>query len=193
MRGKFITRFILFLFAYIPIYLIVALKSFNPYSLLYKNQICSFYHILKFNIAPASLIILTLFLLLYFKIYEVMGLRSSGNPKFEIKSIESQNKEYITYLGTYILPFIALETKTIYDVAAYIILFLTMGMIYVRTNLIYTNPMLLFFKYDLYEVIDTNNNKLVCISKDQFTIGAKPIGIKLGEKTYIITKWKKEN
>lgn len=120
-------------------------------------------------------------------------MKSSGNPKFEIKSIESQNKEYITYLGTYILPFIALETKTVYDIAAYIILFLTMGMIYVRTNLVYTNPMLLFFKYDLYEVIDSENNKLICISKEQFKIGDKPIGIKLGEKTFIIKKWKREN
>lgn len=193
MRGKFISRFFLFLFAYIPIYLIVALKTFNPEVLKIKGEWCTFYHIAKHNLPSISLLILTFFLLIYFRAFEYFGLKSSGNPKFEIKSIESQNKEYITYLGTYILPFIALETKTVYDIAAYIILFLTMGMIYVRTNLVYTNPMLLFFKYDLYEVIDSENNKLICISKEQFKIGDKPIGIKLGEKTFIIKKWKREN
>lgn len=193
MKGKFITRFILFLFAYIPIYFILALKSFNSTVLTNKNGFNSLYHIFKHNYIPLFLVLLAVFLLLYFYIHSHFNLKSAGNPKFEIKSIQPQNKEYITYLGTYILPFIALETKTPYDIAAYVILFITMGLIYIRTNLIYTNPMLLFFGYDLYEVIDIKENKFVCITKDQFKSGEKPIGIKLGENTFIISKWKKEN
>ena len=157
------------------------------------DQFSSFYNTIKHNRTSIYLVLLVIFLLLFFYIYSRISLKAQGNPKFEIKEINTHNKEYITYLGTYILPFIALETKTVYDIAAYIILFITMGLIYVRTNLIYTNPMLLFFGYDLFEVIDAKNNKLVCISKDQFKSGDKPIGIKLGENTYIISKWKKEN
>jgi hypothetical protein len=193
MKGNFISRFILFLFAYVPIYFILALKSFNENVLYTNNRFNSFYHIIKNNRTSISLILLVIILMLFFYIYSKISLKAQGNPKFEIKEISTQNKEYITYLGTYILPFIALETKTLYDIAAYIVLFITMGLIYVRTNLIYTNPMLLFFGYDLFEIIDNNNNKLVCISKEHFKNGDKPIGIKLGENTYIISKWKKEN
>lgn len=194
MRGNFISRFFLFLLAYVPIYLILALKSFHlEFVLDKKGGINTLYHIVKNNQVSTFLALISLLLVLYFLLLQRKSLVSQGNPKFQIKNIQSQNKEYITYLGTYILPFIALETKSILDIAAYIVLFVTMGLIYIRTNLIFTNPMLLFFGYDLIEITDTNNNKNVCISKYKFREGDKPIGIKLGENTYILSKWRKEN
>lgn len=53
--------------------------------------------------------------------------------------------------------------------------------------------MLLFFGYELYEVVTDEGKKLICISKDYFKENDKPIGIKLDEFTFIISKWKKEN
>lgn len=186
------TRFILFLFAYIPIYIIAALKSINP-ALYNKYGFIGIDGIIKNNIETTCLLILTISLLVYFKVYESLSLKASGNSILTIKSINSQNKEYITYLGTYILPFIALETKTVFDVLAYIFLFLTMGFVYARTNLVYTNPMLMFFKYEIYEITDTEDEKIVCITKEKLKVGDKPKGIALGEKTYILAKWRKEN
>jgi hypothetical protein len=193
MKGKFRTRFILFLFAYIPIYLIVALKMINPDVFFYKENISSAFHIVKHNTGPVFLMLFTLFLLIYFKIYERISMKSSNNPQFTITKIDGQNKEYITYLGTYLLPFIGFDKQTPFDVAANLVLFLTIGMIYVRTDMIYTNPMLLFFRYDLYEITDEKENKLICISKDHFQVGDQPTGSKLGEKTYLIKKWIKRN
>lgn len=193
MRGNFIPRFILFLFAYIPIYLILALKSYNPGFLKTGSHYNSFYHLFKHNYISIILVLLSLLLIVYFYFYKRINFKSQGNPKFAIKSITSQNKEYITYLGTYILPFVAAKTATPYDIAAYVVLFLTIGLIYIRTNLIYTNPMLLFFGYDLFEVVDDMDNKIVCISNVHFHVGDKPAAIKLGEKTFIISKWTKQN
>jgi hypothetical protein len=186
------TRFILFLFAYIPIYIIAALKSIDP-TLYNKYGFIGMKAVFFNNKEAAALVLLSLVLLLYFKVYETLSLKASGNSILTIKNINSQNKEYITYLGTYILPFIALETKTVFDVLAYIFLFLTMGFVYARTNLIYTNPMLMLFKYEIFEVIDSEDEKLICITKDKLKSGDKPIGIALGEKTFILSKWKTEN
>ncbi|MBL7911668.1 MAG: hypothetical protein JNJ41_11480 [Bacteroidia bacterium] len=187
------SKFILFLFAYIPIYIIAALKTIDPTFVNCIGYFIGFKKLLSNNIQPFLLIILSISLVCYFKAYERSALKATGTPVFKIKSITSQNKEYITYLGTYILPFIALETKTIFDVLAYIFLFLTMGFIYARTNLIYTNPMLLFFDYEIFEVIDSDNDKLICISKHKLNSGDEPIGVNLGEKTFLIAKWRKEN
>ena len=147
-----------------------------------------FKQIMQLNIVPILLITLTILLIVYFKIYSRLALKPKGNPIFTISKISSEHKEYVTYLGTYILPFVALDTKTIFDIIAIVFMFLTIGFIFSKTNLIYTNPTLAFFGYDIYEVEDTAGNKYDCISKDSFTVGEKPRGIKLGDKTFIITK-----
>ena len=99
----------------------------------------------------------------------------------------------MAYLGTYILPFIALKTTTIFDVLAVGLMFVTIGLIYSRTKLIYTNPTLIFFGFDIYEITDENGNLYDCISKDKLIEGQKVIGRKLGDNIFIIAKCEKVN
>lgn len=190
--GKYFSRFILFLFAYIPIYIIIIIKSINLNVMNSMGGFLPMKLIFMQNITPFLMFLLIISLLMLFYIYQRNSLRAKGNPKFKIKSIDDNNKEYVTYLGTYILPFVAIETKGVSDIVAYIFLFLLMGFIFSRTNLIYTNPMLMFFNYDIFDITDENGIKHLCISKEKFKIGDEPIGVKLGEKTFIIQKWKKE-
>ncbi len=76
--------------------------------------------------------------------------------------------------------------------AAVTFMFLTIGFIFSKTNLIYTNPTLAFFGYDIYE-IETEEGKMYdCITKDKFAANDKPKGIKLGTNTFIISKWTKQ-
>jgi hypothetical protein len=186
-----IIRYILFLLAYAPIYIIVALKTVDNQTLDKSGQSITKYQILLNNIFPISLIIFTIILILYFKLYSKFNLKPKGNPLFTIKSIKSQHKEYITYLGTYILPFISLETNTVFDVIAFIFMFLTIGFIFSKTTLIYTNPTLAFFGYDIYEIETDDGNTYDCITRDRFSAKDRPSGIKLGDNTFIISQWKR--
>jgi hypothetical protein len=183
-----IVRYLLFLLAYIPIYIIAALKTINKDIFTPTGEYLPIKKIIYLNLIPLSLIILAILLVIYFKIYSRLALKPKGNPIFKISAISPQHKEYVTYLGTYILPFVAIETKTIFDVIAIVFMFLTIGFIFSKTNLIYTNPTLAFFGYDIYEVEDTNGNKYDCITKDVFSNGEMPRGIKLADKTFIISK-----
>lgn len=183
-----IVRYLLFLLAYIPIYIIAALKTVEKDIFTKTGEYLPLKEIVYLNFIPLSLILLSILLIIYFKIYSRLALRPRGNPIFTISKISPQHKEYVTYLGTYILPFVALETKNIFDVIAIVFMFLTIGFIFSKTNLIYTNPTLAFFGFDIYEIEDTCGNKYDCISKDLFTNGDKPRGIKLGDKTFIISK-----
>ncbi|MGB0933710.1 MAG: anti-phage protein KwaA [Lishizhenia sp.] len=186
-----IIRYILFLLAYVPIYIITALKTTNT-SLVNKDNIpLTFCEIASNNQIPIFLFTFSFLLIIYFFIYSRIALKPKGNPKFTIKEIKQQHKEYVTYLGTYILPFIALETKTTMDIIAVTFMFLTIGFIFSKTNLIYTNPTLAFFGYEIYEIETDKGKKYDCISKDIFSIGEKPKGIKLGINTFMISKWTK--
>jgi hypothetical protein len=188
-----IIRYILFLLAYVPIYVIAALKTIDSTLTNTCGLPLSFRDIALNNIVPIGLFVLCFMLIIYFKIYSRLSLEPKGNPIFTIKSISPQHKEYVTYLGTYILPFVALETKTPFDMIAVAFMFLTIGFIFSKTNLIYTNPTLAFFGYDIYEIEDSAGNKYDCISKDTFKTEDRPRGIKLGDKTFIISIWKNNN
>ena len=184
-----IIRYILFLLAYVPIYFIAALKTIDTTTIDKCGVLLTFRQIALNNIIPISLVLISFLLIVYFKVYSRLTLKPKGNPLFTIKSIKSQHKEYITYLGTYILPFVALETKTVFDMAAVTFMFLNMGFIFSKTTLIYTNPTLAFFGYDIFE-IETEDGKIYdCITKDNFSQNEKLIGIKLGANTFIISKW----
>lgn len=131
-----VVRYLLFLLAYIPIYIIAALKTINKDCFPIGNK--SLREIASLNAIPVSLVVLSVLLVIYFKIYSKLALRPKGNPIFTISKISPQHKEYVTYLGTYILPFVALETKSVFDVIAIVFMFLTIGFIFSKTNLIYT-------------------------------------------------------
>lgn len=191
--NKAIVRYLLFLIAYIPIYIIAAIKTIDSRAIDALGQSMSFKEIALNNRMPISLVAFSIVLILYFKIYSWLALKPKGNPIFTIKKIKPQDKEYVTYLGTYLLPFVALETKTALDIIAVAFMFLTIGYIFSKTNLIYTNPTLAFFGYDIFEIETETGQKIDCISKEVFKIDEKPKGLKLGENTFIISKWKKDN
>ena len=191
--NRAIVRYILFLLAYIPIYIIAALKTIDSRIIKSTGNRMSNYEILLNNKIPVSLVLLSFFLVVYFKLYSRLSLWPRGNPIFTIKTVVPQHKEYITYLGTYILPFVSLETKTFFDMVAVAFMFLTIGFVFSKTNLIYTNPTLAFFGYDIYEIEDSLGNKYDCITKDALKPHDIMSGLKLGERTFLISIWKKSN
>ena len=190
---KGLIRYTLFLLAYIPIYIVGALKNIDPTLVDKAGKKLTITQVLSNNHIPLAFLCLTIVLIIYFKIYSRLALKPKGNPIFTIKKISPQHKEYITYLGTYILPFVGMKTTNFFDIIAVVFMFLTIGFIFSKTNLIYTNPTLAFFGYEIFEIEDENGNKIDCITKDTLKEGDKPKGIKLGNKTFILSQWKNNN
>ena len=190
MRPSFI-RFLLFLLAYLPIYIIGALKTIQRPLRDPDGNWLEWSFIWRNNIVPLFLVSLAVLLVLYFVIYFSKGIKPHGTPLFTIKEIKPQHKEYVTYLGTYILPFIALKSNSIFDIIAVALMFITIGIIYSKTKLIFTNPTLIFFGFDIYEVTDENGNTYDCISKNKLQTGDKVTGKKLGDNIFIIAKCEK--
>lgn len=138
------------------------LQNFND--TFYDNDIHQFIgirKILSLNIVSISfLILIILSIALYFLFFHIV-LKSAGE-KYSIVEIKDNNSEHLSYLATYILPFIGLKFDSWQSIIATIALFYVLGHIYIKTNLILTNPTLTFFGYKISSVIDSKNkNKLI--------------------------------
>jgi hypothetical protein len=73
---------------------------------------------------------------------------------------------FTEYLLVYIFPFIVFEFSNLYDVAAFFLLFITVATIVIRSDRLYVNPVLIAFRYRIYEV-DTEHEQHLLLSKER--------------------------
>jgi hypothetical protein len=76
-----------------------------------------------------------------------------------------RDADVIAYVATYIVPFAALGVATWQQRAALIGFFALVGVLYVRANLFYVNPILAIANFKLYEVETESGKVLLLISK----------------------------
>jgi len=73
----------------------------------------------------------------------------SGERKYA-KEIKSEGKVNFQYFLAYIIPFIAIDVDQARQLLAYAVMFVFIGILYVRTNLIYVNPTLTILGFNLF-------------------------------------------
>ncbi|ANF52770.1 hypothetical protein A0O34_20620 [Chryseobacterium glaciei] len=125
----------------------------------------SFQDILEMNIIPSiSLIIVILGFIFYFQFkYIINGNRSLPE---KISKIENLNWEHLTFLVTYILPFLSFNLGENRNGLIFFLSLIIIGFIYVKTNMFYTNPTLALLGYHIYKISTANNDGIIIITKD---------------------------
>jgi hypothetical protein len=97
-------------------------------------------------------------------------LKTKINPEeIKIQKVEHKNDQVINYLATYLLPFLGVNLDTPYDQIAMGILMLTICILYIKADLIYINPTLMLFGYNIYSVTLDNNKVRILITRKSFT------------------------
>ncbi len=95
-----------------------------------------------------------------------------ANPPHKVKTIKSENYEYLTFLTTYIIPLICIDLENLRYVIILVVLLLIIGYIFVKMDLYYGNPTLALMGYRLYRVdiegVDAPDG-VVLITKDRLT------------------------
>lgn len=78
----------------------------------------------------------------------------AGNSGDSLKILEckSESYEHLTFLATYIIPFLGFNFESIFRLLAYLMLLVIIGIIFIRTDKYYANPTLAIFGYKLYKV-----------------------------------------
>jgi hypothetical protein len=134
-----VLRSLLFLSSYAPVFLILALTQYG---------------------LSCVLFLLSAFLL-FAGVVGVVLFGAIANrrtrQRMTVIEIEARDADLAGYLVGYLLPFVGIAANDWRDVAAFVLFFVFLGIVYVNSRMIYVNPVLALLGYHLYEVKATTS------------------------------------
>ena len=146
-----ITRTIMFISSYFPLYIIIIILYFSK--------------LLKGLIERKILIIIFTFLLVLLIVLSAVSIillkKGQGTREKLISNLENPDDTVLSYIMTYIIPLVTNGDNSNEVYIVNVILFVLIGYIYLRLNLIYLNPLWAIFGYLIYrdsnrEIVITN-------------------------------------
>lgn len=111
-----------------------------------------------------------------------------SNPPYKIQSVKNESYEYLTFLTTYIIPFVGMEFNECRSIVILGVLLLVIGYIFISMDLYYGNPTLALMGYRLYRVDIkgfTSPDGILLISKDRLSTGSSITWIPIDEYVWI--------
>lgn len=166
------------------LFLLIIIKEFKwdnwKTGLNYKDNISN---LLFSNILSClAFILLSLGILFLFNLrFKIKG--SLDLPK-KIKKIKNLNYEHLTFLTTYIIPFICFELDDIRNTIIFLFLLIVIGAIYIKTNLFYSNPTLALLGYQIYQVETETETDLILITQGELKEGESFVNLDIGNTVY---------
>ena len=144
------TRVILFLSSYAPLFLIIAMRGWKDSRYLAVGLAV---------VAAVSVVVLFVFL---------HNARTLAAEKINVNSVLSRDGDAMSYIVTYLLPFLAVKLTDVTDAASLGIVLLVIAILYVNSNMIYTNPVLNIAGYHIFEIQDADGKTTALICKRSY-------------------------
>lgn len=96
----------------------------------------------------------------------VLNIRQSrgGQDLKQVDDYRSRDELITTYILVYVFPFVVLDYSILSNWIAFVIFFVVIGIIQVRSNQLFVNPVLSVFDYRIYE-IDTGDSTITLVTK----------------------------
>lgn len=141
------------------------------------------YNLLTSNVLSVlSVILLILGVIFLFSLrYKIKG--SLDHPK-KVKKIKNLNYEHLTFLTTYIIPFICFDLDDTRNTIIFVFLLVIIGAIYIRTNLFYSNPTLALLGYQIYQVDTEVESDLILITQGELKDGESFSNLEIGNTVF---------
>ena len=155
---------LMFISSYFPLYIMLLILHYDKFDS--KKKLC--------NPKVISFIVILLICILLSIISVILLSKSSGRKPLIITDLERPDDTIISYMMTYIIPILTTDLLNRGEILVNIILFLLIGYLYIRLNLIYLNPLWSMFGYLSYRInydtvlitdIDYSNLKVYKFSK----------------------------
>jgi hypothetical protein len=99
----------------------------------------------------------------------------------KIKDVQRRDAESMSYIVSYVIPFLAVPFNGFEQGIALGIFFVVLAILYVNSNMIHINPMLNLGRYHIYEVTLEDDTTHALISKRRIRRGETLSTIKIGE------------
>lgn len=143
-------KLFLFLSSYAPLFMVLAIKNYSH----------------AYFVALMITIVIISFAFLFYSLRKAS--KMSGEFQ-KIKEMEDKSGQFLEYIIAYIIPFLGFSFNSIPDILSLFIIFVMIGVLYIRSDLIYMNPILNFMGYNLYKVSSDDNEYMVISKKDNQT------------------------
>lgn len=154
----------LYIVSLVLLFVSIIIKTFNYVSFSFCGSFACVKHFLFVNIPSIICLFFIAIGIVVYKLYfkELDG--DFAHPK-TIKTIENISNNHLSFLATYILPFVTFDFKDERSWIILIFMLVIIGIIYVKTNFFYTNPTLSLFGVYVYYIIEGDDNKIIAISR----------------------------
>lgn len=147
-------RILMFISSYFPLYIMLLILNVNRY-----NSVNKILGLIKGNNNRVFIFVITLIFLIILSFVSLYDLkRTSWDEYCDIGKIERPDDTVISYMMTYIIPLLTTDNLTNEIVIINIFLFILIGYLYIRLNLIYLNPLWSIFGYIMYK---TDNDMIL--------------------------------
>lgn len=177
-------QILLFVISYVPLYFILFFQNLNDKLWSKANEFIGLKEALILNkVSLAFLILIIGSVSLYFILYKIVI--KSSNEEIKVVRIQDNHAEHLSYLATYILPFIGLKFDTWQNILSTVALFYILGHIYIKTNLILTNPTLTLFGYHISKIENDNEKMKIIIHKQALKKGQTEKVVHLTSNVYL--------
>lgn len=121
------------------------------------------------NIIPTISIIIVIFGFIFYLRFKYIVSGNKSLPE-KVTEIENINWEHLTFLVTYVIPLLSFDLDFNLDEdrnsLMFFLVLIIIGLIYVKTNMFYTNPTLAILGYHIYKISTTKRNNVIFISRD---------------------------
>lgn len=189
-RMKNWAEWLLFFSSYAPLYFIIAVKTREvSYDLVVIQT--PIYHPLGWSVSIISIMftVFMVFTIVFLLVVVWFGRESNGQPK-PIKNSDKKNDLLLSYILAHVVPFAFIDYAVILNFLAFALLFFAIGLIQVRSNYLYINPVLAAMHYDVYLIDDSEQGSQMLLAKtheqpdgDNNTLTA----VELSNNVYITT------
>lgn len=182
------SKVVLFLSSYSPLYLIVALRAHNAQYQAFGIEVPR-YPIMGAKLSLLSILAVGLTIgSVGFLLYLIRTRRTQQGQQATIDDYDNNSDMFTEYLLVYVFPFVVFDFNDLYDVAAFGILFLTVAAIVIRSSRLYINPVLVAFRYHVYE-IETPHNQYLLLSKQPLSRDVETVNTaRISNGVYIATQ-----
>lgn len=152
---RYSVKSLMFLSSYFPLYIMLLILNYEK-----LDSFCELKKIKTMVFLALMLICITV------SILSVLFLKSGkGNKRLHIEEIDRPDDTIISYMMTYIIPILTTSSMDKGEIIVNIILFLLIGYLYIRLNLLYLNPLWSVFGYLSYRA----NSDVVIITNIKYT------------------------
>ncbi len=158
MKPKLLTAILLFISAYSPLFLILAVKDFD------------FYRTFRFEHPIGISILLGLSILSVILLFITIKSIKRGNMPVTVKEVKNRSIDLINYTIPYIVSFFGFDLSKVEDIISLSIFLMLLLLLTIKSKSVFMNPILLLAGYNLYDLefeFDGKLSSTVVISKHE--------------------------